>query len=290
MKRWSWCILGLIAGVAIVAAGFPGAGTGEAAPRYRGMKVTAVYDIRWSGLSIGNFSFNSSVNGQDYSLIARASIGDLDIGLVTLPVYKWKAETRSEGAINDGAPKPSSYNFQSQNQSEKKNEKIGLRFTDNTVTQISLSQPIKSTAKRVPITEEHLRNVVDPLSAVMLMSYKKTENIKSTACDTRLPIFDGKMRYDLTFSLKSAKDVEEAGFKGTAYICRVKYTPIAGHKPKDGEDLQKASQNIEVWMIPFTEASLIVPYKIVVPSVNASMTLTKFDVQLPSQARRSLIN
>ena len=52
-------------------------------------------------------------------------------------------------------------------------------------------------------------------------------------CDRRLPIFDGKERFDLVLSYKGQMKVSEqqpSGQPGMAHVCRVKYQPIAGHK------------------------------------------------------------
>ena len=50
----------------------------------------------------------------------------------------------------------------------------------------------------MPLREQHLKGVLDPLSAIMVLSRGSSAN----PCDRRLPIFDGKERFDLVFSYK----------------------------------------------------------------------------------------
>ena len=91
--------------------------------------------------------------------------------------------------------------------------------------------------RNVPITAAHLQNVVDPLSAIVLLSQARLN--RGEACNKRLPIFDGKIRYDLVLSPKGTRNVGSAGnLRGTAYVCSVRFVPIAGHKMGNRERLR----------------------------------------------------
>ncbi len=274
---------GFAAAVLLTCVGLSGA---QAEPA-GGMKVNAAYDISFNGLSIGDFQLSTNMGAREYSMTAKASISVLG-GIV----FEWNASTRSSGTVTASGPRPSAYSF-AYKTSDKK-EQIDLKFTSNTVSQITLNPPRGSSAKRIPITQAHLQNVLDPLSAVVQLSHARTQKQKSSACNKRLQIFDGKARYDLVLSPKGAKQINASGYKGTAYICRVKYVPIAGHKAgkKDDEnELAAANDNIEIWMIPVAEADLFIPYYISVPTSvgKATMTTSKFDLTLPSQAKKSVI-
>jgi hypothetical protein len=137
----------------------------------------------------------------------------------------------------------------------------------------------------VPITAAHLQNVVDPLSAVVLLSQARL-NRGGDACEKRIPIFDGRIRYDLVLSPKGTRSIGGAGkLHGTAYVCRVGYVPIAGHKlGKQGADYATGNTGIEVWLVPVPEAGLLVPYYVHVPTPagTASMVTAKFDLETPN--------
>ncbi len=251
-----------------------------------GMKINALYDIRFNGISIGDFKFSSSLSSREYDMDAQASIS-----LIGGMLFDWKGSTQSRGTITANGPKPGNYNF-SYRTSDKK-EQVSLRFTNNVVTEVSLNPPRGQSGRRIPITQSHLQNVVDPLSALVMLSQARTQAQKNAPCTRRLPIFDGKLRYDLIFSYKEKSQIDEGGYKGPVHICRVRYEQIAGHKPgKDDETLTQANDKIEVWLIPLPEAELFVPYKISVPTPagTASMVTRKFNFTLPSQVKRTLID
>ncbi len=251
-----------------------------------GMKINALYDIRFNGISIGDFKFASSLSSREYEMDAQASIS-----LIGGMLFDWKGSTQSRGTITANGPKPGNYRF-SYKTSDKK-EHVSLRFANNIVTEVSLNPPRGHSGRRIPITQSHLQNVVDPLSALVMLSQARTQAQKANPCNRRLPIFDGKLRYDLIFSQKAQNQINEGGYKGIVHVCKVRYEQIAGHKPdKDDETLTQANDKIEVWLIPVPEADLFVPYRISVPTPagTASMVTRKFDFTLPSQVTRTLID
>ena len=88
------------------------------------------------------------------------------------------------------------------------------------MTDIAHLPPEPPKPDTVPLREQHLKGVLDPLSAIMVLSRGSSAN----PCDRRMPIFDGKERFDLVFSYKGeCKVVEQqpSGQPGVAHVCRV---------------------------------------------------------------------
>jgi hypothetical protein len=245
----------------------------EAAP-IRASNVDAHYTINWLGAHIGDFRFKSNISNHRYELRATADIS-VFFGAVT-----WKGTTTSTGTLTSTGPAPSSYSFRYS--TGNRGEKVDMRFSQRRVRDVSINPPVHASMHRVPVTAENLRNVVDPLSAVILLAQTIPSHSGEQACSRRIPIFDGKLRYDLVLSYKGKQSIGNRGnLHGTAYVCRVKYVPVAGHKPsKDNEDYVTGNTGIEVWLVPMPEAGLMVPYYITVPTPagSASMTATRFDV------------
>lgn len=246
-------------------------------------KVVASYNIRFNGIGIGDFKFWSNLTTKQYTLSAKASVSLL-LGMA----FDWKGSTSSSGTVTAKGPLPVNYNFNYE--TSDKREQIELRFTNNTVSEVLLNPPKFPKPGRVPITEEHLRDVVDPLSAVILLS--RMPGVKKSgaeACERKLPIFDGKMRYDLILSYKGTRQLDsDGGYKGPAYVCKVKFVAIAGHKPGRKEDVISNSENMEVWLVPVPEAHILVPYHISIPTPAgaASMTSERFEIVTPARGRR----
>jgi hypothetical protein len=239
--------------------------------------VDALYHISWLGAYIGDFKIKSSITARQYSLQANADIS------VFFGTFTWQGVTSSSGLMTSSGPVPQTYTFRYATSSRR--ESVELRFQQRMVQDILINPPQHPGARNVPITAAHLQNVVDPLSAILLLSQARIG--RGDACNKRLPIFDGKIRYDLVLSPKGTRTIGSSGkLHGTAYVCSVRYVPIAGHKMgRQGEnDYATGNTGIEVWLVPLPEAGLIVPYYVHVPTPagTASMVTAKFDVQTPA--------
>lgn len=248
-------------------------------------KVAAVYDIRFNGLGIGQFKLWSNMTSRQYTLSAQANVS-----LLAGMLFDWKGVTSSSGLVTAKGPMPAKYSF-GYATSDKK-EQIELRFVQNAVSQVVMNPPQRPSSRRVPLAQHHMQNVVDPLSAVILLSRNRHKKQGKEVCERRLPIFDGKMRYDIELSYKSTKQVNNGGYKGPAYVCRIKYIPIAGHKHgKNQDDVMSGNLSMEIWLIPVPDASLYVPYYVSIPTPagNASIISTRFEIETPSHGRRALL-
>jgi len=243
----------------------------------RASTVDAVYQISWLGTNIGDFRIKSSITTRQYSLQASAELS------VFFGTFSWQGATTSSGLMTANGPVPQNYTFKYA--TNEKRESVELRFQKRMVQDILINPPQFPGARHVPITAAHLQNVVDPLSAIVLLSQARLNH--GEACNKHLPIFDGKIRYDLVLSPKGTRNVGSSGkLRGTAYVCSVRFVPIAGHKMgKQGEnEVASGNTGIEVWLVPVPEAGLIVPYYVHVPTPagTASMVTAKFDVQTPA--------
>jgi Protein of unknown function (DUF3108) len=243
----------------------------------RASTVDAVYQISWLGTHVGDFRIKSAITTRQYSLQASAELS------VFFGTFSWQGATTSSGLMTANGPVPQNYTFKYA--TNDKRESVELKFQKRMVQDILINPPQFPGARHVPITAAHLQNVVDPLSAIVLLSQARLSH--GEACNKRLPIFDGKIRYDLVLSPKGTRAVGASGkLHGTAYVCSVHFVPIAGHKMGKPGEAEVASGNtgIEVWLVPVPEAGLIVPYYVHVPTPagTASIVTAKFDVQTPA--------
>lgn len=231
--------------------------------------IVAKYDISFNGLSIGDFKLRSDLNDQEYRLKGNARISIL-AGLL----FEWKGSTVSSGRVFAKRPRPYSYSFGYR--TNNKRETIDIEFSNNNVKDIAVSPPQKRSSRRVPVTQKHMRNVVDPLSAIVMLTNVGSDKNGKEVCTRRLPIFDGKARYDLRLTYKGSRRVNTGnGYNGRAHVCKVKFMPIAGHKHGDKEsNFAARNENIEVWMIPLREADLYVPYYVYIPTPVGTASLT----------------
>lgn len=246
-----------------------------AAAVIRPSTVKALYNIHFLGAHIGDFKIHSSINTRQYSLQANADIS------VFFGAVNWKGVTSSYGLMTANGPVPQNYTFRYA--TSDKREAVEIRFQQRMVQDIIINPPSRPGARSVPITVTDLQNVVDPLSALVLLSQTRTGRMSGAdICNKRLPIFDGKLRYDLVLSPKGTQSISGVGkLRGTAHVCRVTYVPVAGHKAGKSADYASRNSGIEIWLVPMPQAGLLVPYYVQVPTPagTASMVSARFDVE-----------
>lgn len=250
------------------------AGTGSGPASAGDSKIVARYDIAFNGLSIGTFRFQSDWTPSGYNLRA-----DAEISLLSGMLFNWNARTESSGQLTRSGPRPDRYSFGFQ--AGEKAGSVQMRFDGGSVSRVNIDPPPKS--NRIPVQRHHMTGVLDPLSAVIGLSQLRRPNRGAQSCNDELRIFDGKMRYDLTLRYKATRQVNSSGYNGPAYVCRVKFEPIAGHKPgKEETGFLEDTDGIEVWLIPVKRAGLYVPYHIYLPLPLGSASMTTEEFQLES--------
>lgn len=241
-------------------------------------QVHAVYAVTFNGLDIGSFDFASTVSGQTYTLTGNAQLSAL------LGAFQWKGTTRSFGMLAGNAPRPSAYLFDFAGTGKSGSLKLG--FADNRVVNVAAVPPPRFEPGVVPVLAPHLSGVVDPLSAIMAMA-----RAEGSPCDRRVPIFDGKQRFDLVLSYRRQEAIAEArpsGQPSVAIVCGVRYVPLAGHKANDETRQMAASHGIEIAFRPVPMAGLMVPYRIVIPTAAGTAALVSQHVTITMPSRQQI--
>jgi Protein of unknown function (DUF3108) len=237
-------------------------------------QVSAVYRISFGLLGeIGNFQFKSYIAGEAYSLTADAKIDTA--------VFDYLGSMTSNGFVHSSVAKPEDYEFRYKQKAllgKKKIKSLSIAFDGSGVKDVTFVPPDAPSSKAIPVTKEQLKSALDPLTGVMALSMG---NIKRP-CDQRLPIFDGKQRFDLIFNPTGRS-------AGTGQVCRVRLIPISGHKPGEGAD-SVISGNIEVVLRPVPKANILIPYRVTVPTIIGAAVLTseKVDITMPDRQRIAL--
>lgn len=240
-------------------------------------KVSARYNVTFNGFNIGSFRFESSVDSASYSLTGRAKVSAL------LGIVNWSGATRSSGDLIQGEPAPAAYSFKYKNSS--KSGSVDMSFSKGRVADRTLVPPRSPSKKRVPLTEEHLQGVLDPMSAVLAMTTGQLDN----PCNRTVAIFDGKQRFDLALSFRRKERIKEArpsGEPAVAIVCGVRYIPVAGHRSNKTVRTLAASEGIEVALRPIPSANILVPYEVRVPTFAGSAVLRAKRVEITTEMRQ----
>ena len=245
--------------------------------------MRAVYDINFNGFTIGSFEFQSQSEDRSYTLTGNAQL------TLLLGAFTWIGETRAFGLISNQLPKPAAFVFDFKANSKTGSTRMG--FADGAVTDVRHSPPPVPKPGTVPVRDQHLKGVLDPLSAIMVVVRISTPD----PCDRRLPIFDGRERFDLALSYKGQMKVSEqqpSGQPAMAHVCRVKYQPIAGHKVDTETSFMATTDGIEVALRPIPSANVLVPYQITIPTMVGYATIVskRVEIETPGKPQIALLH
>jgi hypothetical protein len=228
-------------------------------------EVSAVYRLSFNGFDVGVYHFDAHFSGNAYSAVGKAEISAL------FGAFKWVGNLSGSGELEGSGPRPSAYEMRYK--SKKKVTSVNISFNGVGVSSVALVPNRKPSPETIKLKPENLQNVFDPMAATIAMS----DANPSDACNRTIPVFDGKARYDLRLSFKGREPLTErhpSGQPRELVVCRVKYIPIAGHKPKDFVDPWIDYNNIEIALRAVPKVGIYVPYRVKIPSTIGSAVMT----------------
>ena len=98
---------------------------------------------------------------------------------------------------------------------DKQIEELRIVLSNGTVKELTVEPPTVLNPERVPLTDAHRRGVVDPMSAALMRVAGNGDPVSPEACRRTIPVFDGRMRFDLQLSFKRMESVQaEKGYQG----------------------------------------------------------------------------
>ena len=243
---------GLLAIATLLSGALPAAAQG---------KLDAKYEASLAGIPVGKGGWIIEVSDDSYSAAAQGGTSGL------LKAFAGGSGTGSSaGRVVQGTLVPSTYNATTT--SSKKSETIKMVLTSGYVKEFSIEPEPPVDADRLPVTDAHRRNVLDPMTGSLLRVPGTGDVMAAESCRTGIAIFDGRMRYDLKLDYKRMENVKaEKGYHGQAVVCSLYFTPVAGYIPDRAAIKYLAAQrNIEVWFAPIAGTLVLVPFKVSVPT------------------------
>lgn len=237
--------------------------------------VRARYSVSLIGLHIGEATAHGSIEQANYQIGLNARLTG---------VASWVAHVRmalqSSGFIRRNTVLPSAYATSSANDHMTRTLRMALNA--GTVRAVDITPPFEDIYDRVPVTAANKRNILDPISALIMAVPPGESLVGPAACDRTLPIFDGVVRFDLTMSFVRTQEVSVPGYAGPVSVCAVRYRPIAGHKI-DSESTRFMAQNreIEAWLAPVEGAHIVVPFRVQLKTLAgvAEVQATEFTIE-----------
>ena len=240
--------------------------------------VKARYDVSFAGVSVGDFTVDSEIDGRRYTISSATNVKLL------LGAFNWTSQSVTHGVVGKGvAPEA----FELKYRSNRKKARTAVRFVRGDVASVDSHPPAKPSRKRVPLKPEHLKGVMDPMTAIMVM----TRGAKRNPCEGSFDVFEGRVRFKLSLEAKGKRPIAERGNSGqprVGYLCRIRFTPIAGHKRDKTVEQMARNNDIEVVLRPVPKADLFVPYQITVPTGYGTVAITSRQVEIIGERRERI--
>lgn len=174
--------------------------------------IDAVYGATLAGISIGKARLTGDIAAGAYTIRLK--------GEASLFGFSSRFDASSAGASRGTRILPTSYLFRTEGSASRK---IEVNFVDDRAATVSI-EPQPSAADqegRLPIELPHLKEVLDPMSAMMTEILRASQS--DAPCEGIAHVFTGNMRFDLTLTSGDPVTAE--------IVCHAVYRPIAGHKP-----------------------------------------------------------
>lgn len=252
---WSMACLRASAGASLALAAF-------VAPAAAGT-VEARYDISLMGFKIGVATVKADIDGDRYDLSIWAKLTGL-AGVMT----SGKGAATATGSLASSRPAPGTFAITTAG--SEKSITVRMAMSGGAVQAVEVNPEIEPHPDRIAVTDAHRRNVLDPVSALLMpvsatLSPTNAASAGPNACRRTLPIFDGAARYDVTLSPRTVRTVNANGYQGPVAVCDVRYSAIAGHRAnRKVTKFMEENRDMQVWLAPLAGTRLFMPYRIAV--------------------------
>jgi hypothetical protein len=223
--------------------------------------LDASYVATLSGVPIGKGSWAIEVQDDQFTAIAAGATSGL------LRVFaSGQGNSAAHGSMSGGQPIASTYT--SSMIADNRSDQVRILFSGGSVKEYLADPPTMPNPDRVPLTEANRKGVLDPMTASLIRVAGNGDTFVPEACQRTLPVFDGRMRYDLQLAFKHLDKVKsERGYQGTVVVCSVYFSPVAGHVPERSTiKYLVAQRDMELWLAPIAGTRLMVPYRASVPT------------------------
>ena len=244
--------------------------------------VVAHYSIKLIGLTLGVASVAAALEPAGYRVEATAKL--TGIGAV---VSNSKGAATASGQFVQGRIAPGAYATTSANSKMTRTVRIALNSGD--VVKSEIVPAFEEGAGRVPMGPNHLRGVVDPLSALVMPLRGAEPAVGPAACNRTIPVYDGWTRFDVSLRFVGVRNVHAQGYAGPVSVCAARYTPLAGHRPdRPATRFMIDNKDIEIWLAPVGDSRVVMPFRISVATQIGTTVIeaTEFSVGGAATARR----
>jgi hypothetical protein len=224
-------------------------------------RLEAEYVASISGIPIGRGNWIIEIFEDQYTAAASGTT----TGLVRFFTGA-RGTSAAHGNVVAGQPVPSSY--AATIDYDRKIDDVRIALTGGNVTDYEVEPPLPPIPDRIPVSDADRRGVFDPMTSMLNRVAGTGDPVSPQACDRKVPVFDGRVRYDLSSEFKRIETVKaDRGYEGPAVVCAVYFKPISGYVPdRPAVKYLVTLRDAEVWLAPISGTRVLVPFRFSMPT------------------------
>lgn len=222
-------------------------------------RLEAQYEASLAGIAVGRGTWGIEIGEDSFSAQAQGATAGL------LKAFSGGTGSGgSQGRVINGALVATNYTA---TVSSNKSETIRMVLANGNVKEFSIEPEPPVDPARIVVTEAHKKGVLDPMTGTLIRVPGTGEVLSPEACRGTTSLFDGRLRYDIKLEYKRMEHVKAAGYQGTAMVCGMYFTPVAGYIPDRPVIKYLASERrMEVSLVPIAGTRILVPFRTVIPT------------------------
>ncbi len=224
-------------------------------------RLEAEYVASVSGIPIGHGTWVVEISDNAYTSAASGA---------TAGLLKFFSGAHGSGAargtMSHGQPVPTSYAATIVD--SRRVDQVRIALSNGNVTNYTAEPPLVPLPDRIPVTDADRRGVVDPMTSALARVGGDGDPVNPAACNRKVAVFDGRVRYDLHSDFKRMEMVKaEQGYSGPAVVCALYFTPISGYVPNRAAIKYLIElRDAEVWLAPIAGTRVLVPFRFAMPT------------------------
>ena len=224
-------------------------------------RLDAEYKATVAGLPIGRGNWVVEIFDNSYTAAANGA---------TEGLMKFFTGARgtgaSRGTMTTGQLVPTSYAATIVD--DRHVDEVHIALAGGNVTDYTAEPALLPLPERIPVTDADRRGVVDPMTSALARVAGNGDPVNPEACQRKVPVFDGRVRYDLNSEFKRMETVKaEKGYEGPAVVCALYFKPISGYVPdRVAIKYLVELRDAEVWLAPIAGTRVLAPFYFSMPT------------------------
>jgi hypothetical protein len=224
-------------------------------------RLEAEYVATVSGIPIGHGNWVVEISDTAYSAAASGATAGL------MRIFSGaRGSGAAHGVMSSAGPVPA--NYAATIIDDRHIDEVHIALTGGNVTNFSAEPPLLPLPDRIPVTQADVRGVVDPMTSALSRVGGSGDPVSPAACQSKVAVFDGRVRYDLHSEFKRIEIVKaERGYEGPVVVCALYFQPISGYVPgRSAVKFLIELHDAEVWLAPIAGTRVLVPFRVSMPT------------------------